>query len=248
MSFRSFIKPKIKNLLKNRTIIKILSFFIYLYAQFVGYSTRWKINGTAGIQQITNGKAIFIGWHARATMMPFFWRKLTQKKLYALVSPHQDGQIIANFLKWYKIDVVSGSTNENAKQSALEIMRLLQENNNIFISPDGPRGPRMRMKKSPVYFAAKTGLPIICVCYSSSHALVIEKAWDKTVILLPFGKGFFTLSDPIYIPKDLTDEQIEEYRLLLENTANKLCFDCDKKSARPPILPASAEETRKKRT
>lgn len=247
MSFKSFLKPKIRNFLKHRLVIKTLSLFIFIYAQLAGYTTRWKINGKKGSQFLLNSEAILVGWHARTIMMPFFWSKITKKSLYALVSPHQDGQIIANFLQWYKINVVAGSTNEKAQQSALEIMRLLHEKNSIFISPDGPRGPRMRMKKSPIYFASKTGLPIICAAYSTSNAFIMNKAWDKTMVVIPFDRGVFALSDPIYIPKDLDDKQIEEYRLMLENTANKLYSDCDKEVKRKPIEPASLDELKKKR-
>lgn len=248
MSLKNFLKPKIKKLLKQPFIIKIVSFFIFIYAQFVGMTTRWKIENAKEIIEILSKPAILIGWHARVVMLPYFWCKYTyKKKLYALVSPHQDGQLITNFLKFYGIDTISGSTNQNANQSALEIMRLLKEGQNVCISPDGPIGPRMRMKKSPIYFASKTGLPIVFANYSTSRAKVVQKAWDKTMIALPFGHGVFMLSNPIHIPENLTDEQIEEYRLKVEEIANKISFACDIMVGRNPVEPASPDEKIKRR-
>ncbi len=248
MSLKNFLKPKIKKLLKQPFIIKIVSFFIFIYAQFVGKTTRWKIEDAEKICDILSKPTILIGWHARVVMLPYFWRKFTsKKKLYALVSPHQDGQLITNFLKFYGIDTVSGSTNQNATQSAFEIMHLLNEKQSVCISPDGPIGPRMRMKKSPIYFASKTGLPIVFANYSASRARVAQRAWDKTMVVLPFGHGVFMLSNPIYIPENLTDEQIEEYRLKVEEIVNKISFACDIMVGRNPVEPASPDEKVKKR-
>lgn len=247
MSFATFLKPKIKKLLKHPLSIKAISLFMFMYAQFVGITTKWEIRKDINNNENVPQPSILVGWHSRAVMLPFFWHKLTDKKLYALVSPHQDGQLIANFLKFYDIDPISGSTNEQSVHGALEIMRLLENKQNIFISPDGPRGPRMRMKKSPVYFASKTGFPIVFACYSTSKAFLIEKAWDKTMVALPFGKGVFTLSQPFYVPADINDEQLEEYRLSLENIANEITNTCDTETGRPLVEPADCDEIKKKR-
>lgn len=242
MPLGNFLKPKIKKLLKQPFVIKIVSFFMFIYAQTVGLTTRWKFEDSKKVKKTLNETAIFISWHSRVVMLPFFWRKFVNKKLYALVSPHQDGQLIANFLKFYGIDTVAGSTNQNATQSALEIMRLLKEKESICISPDGPIGPRMHMKKSPIYFASKSGTPIVFVSFSTSRAKLVEKAWDKTMIALPFGHGVFMASNPIYIPEDINDEQMEEYRLKLEEIANKISFACDIMAGRTPVAPASPDE------
>ena len=164
----------------------------------------------------------------------------------ALVSPHQDGQIIANLLKLSDITPVNGSSNENQRASALELMRALMEGYDLFISPDGPRGPRMRMKKSPIYYAQKTGKPIICACFSMDKALIMDRSWDKNMVPVPFSKGVFCLSEPLYVPSDLTDEQIEEYRLKLEEIANKQSEECDRLVGRTPIMPSDINNTKSK--
>ena len=105
----------------------------------------------------------------------------------------------------------------------------------------------MRMKKSPIYFASKTGLPIIGVSVAASRYKLVEKAWDKTMIVFPFGRGIFAITKPFYVPADLTDEQIEEYRQKLEDIINDLSFECDKKMGVSPVLPGEVGETKSKR-
>ena len=242
------LKKTFKRILRTPAAIRFLSFLIFIYSKFVGLSCRWRFYGIDEARCAVAGtNAVWVAWHARATMMPFFWQKLFNRKMAALVSPHHDGQIIAHFLRWFHITPVSGSTNENPRQSALELMRALQDGYDLFISPDGPRGPRMRMKKSPVYYAQKTGKPIICACFSLNRAMIADKAWDKTMISLPFGRGVFALSEPLYVPAELTDEQFEQYRLKLEDIANNLSQSCDKNAGREAILPADYNEIKAKK-
>ena len=244
------VKDRIKKILKSTFAIKCLSFFIYMYALFCGRTTKWELKGVEEFIKNNKSNAVLIGWHSRATMMPYFWKKHINKqmnaRLSALVSPHQDGQIIAHFLRWFDINPVNGSTNERARQGALEMMRELMDGANLFISPDGPRGPRMRLKKSPIYFAQKSGKPIYCVCFSSNKALIFEKAWDKTMIVLPFAKGALFISEPIYVPAELTDEEFEQYRKKVEDIAIKQSMDCDKAVGRTPCLPADPNDYKRK--
>ncbi len=241
------IKDNIRKILKSTFVIKCLSVVIYIYAIFAGKTTKWNVKGIDTlIKDTKNSNAIIVGWHSRTTMLPFFWNKYIKLRLTALVSPHQDGQIIAHFLRRFGIKPINGSTNENARQGALMLMRELIAGSSLFISPDGPRGPRMRMKNSPIYFAQKSGKPIYCVCFSTNKALVFEKAWDKTMILLPFGKGVFYVSEPIFVPKELTDDEFEQYRKKVEDIAIQQLIDCDKAVDREPCYPADSNDYKRK--
>lgn len=243
MSVKSFCKPFFKKIMKSAPVIRSLAFMVFIYSKFAGGTCRWQMIGVDKTKEaLKDTNAVFVGWHSRAAMMPFFQHKLIKRKMAALVSPHQDGQIIAHLLKWFHITPVNGSSNENPRQSALELMRALIEGYDLFISPDGPRGPRMRMKKSPVYYAQKTGKPIVCACFSMNKAMVISSSWDKTMVPLPFAKGVFSLSEPIYVPADLTDEQVEEYRLKLEEIANTQSEECDRLAGREPVMPADVND------
>ena len=248
MSARELFKSSLKKIMKSRVIIRCVAFLAYLYSKFTGNTCHWQIKGVnETLASVKDTNAIFVGWHSRATMMPFFQNKLLKRNMAAIVSPHQDGQIVANLLKHFEIKPINGSSNENPRQSALELMRDLLKGYDLFISPDGPRGPRMRMKKSPIYFAQKTGKPIICVCFSLNKALIIDTAWDKTMIALPFAKGVFALSEPLYVPSDLTEEEVEQYRQKLENIANAQSIECDKMVGREPVMPADVDDYKKKR-
>ncbi|MBQ9235511.1 MAG: lysophospholipid acyltransferase family protein [Alphaproteobacteria bacterium] len=247
MTTKPWFKHKLKKLLKSAAVLKAAAFLMCWYSKLAGATTRWQIINPEVMEFARQNTAVWVGWHARTVMLPFFWRRLIKKELYALTSPHQDGQIIANFLKLFGIRTISGSTNENASSSALEITRTLSRGYDVFISPDGPRGPRMRMKKSPIYFASKTARPIIFVTFSTERAWVAEKAWDKTFIAQPFGKGVLAFSEPMFVPDDISEEEVEKYRQELEDKANALSMSCDEKMERKPIAPAATDEIKQKK-
>ena len=248
--YKKQLKKKLKNILHSRFIISILSRIIYLYALLVGKTTRWQLQGVEQLYKYRDlGKNfILIGWHGRAMMMPYFaGRKFP---LDALVSLHQDGQIIAGLLRKFGLGTICGSTTVNAKGAAMGLMRSLEEKKrSICIIPDGPRGPRMHMTSSPLYFAQKTGLPIFIMVNSFKHAFIIEKAWDKMMLPLPFGSGICTVSEPFYVTSGASEKELETARLDLERLANRQLFEADTSMGRSPVLPATSDEilTSKKR-
>ena len=66
------------------------------------------------------------------------------------------------------------------------------------------------------------------------------------MISLPFGKGVFQISEPFYIPQNITEEEFENYRKKLENIAIELSINCDKAVGRSPCQPADMDDYKRK--
>jgi lysophospholipid acyltransferase (LPLAT)-like uncharacterized protein len=129
MLIKKFFKILLKKILKTKVVIACLSFVIYMYSKFVGATCKWQtIDFEKANDVVKDCNAIWVGWHSRATMMPYFWRRFFNRRMAALTSPHQDGQIIAKFLRWYGIDAVSGSTNEKARQTKTVLQNVQRAN------------------------------------------------------------------------------------------------------------------------
>lgn len=225
-----------KNLIQSPAAEKFIGSFAYYYLKFVGLTTRWK--SVTGVQKTyetikKDGSIIVIGWHGRTLIMPYFWNK--SSKLNALVSPHRDGRMIMHILEKFGIGHISGSSDKNAQNAALELMQNLKDGNSIAIIPDGPRGPSMELTMSPIFYAQKSGKPILGITYSIAGSIVVEKSWDNMLIPLPFHKGMYAITEPIYIPQDATPEQLEEYRQKVENSLNELTWKLDKEMGIPYI-------------
>lgn len=226
----------LKNFLKTPLAEKLVGGFAYYYLKFVGLTTRWKsVTGVKETYEALDkyGSIIVIGWHGRTLIMPYFWNK--SSTLNALVSPHRDGRIIVNILKRFGIGHISGSSNKNSTEAALGLMENLRNGNSIAIIPDGPLGPSMQLGMSPLFYAQKSGKPIVGITYSISGSFVVSKSWDNMLVPLPFHKGMYAITKPFFVPKDADKEQLEVYRQQLENDLNELTWKLDKEMGLPFI-------------
>ncbi|MBR6663302.1 MAG: lysophospholipid acyltransferase family protein [Alphaproteobacteria bacterium] len=246
--YKKYIKKPLKKLGSSRFVINLISAVFYYYTKLVGKTTRWHIEGVEEFHQIAkeNNGIILVIWHGRAAMLPFFKQK--SLPLDALVSVHRDGQMIAGLLKRYGIGIIGASSNENAISGALQLMRTLKEDTSICIIPDGPRGPRMVMTKSPIYYAWKTGKPLIGASYSISNSILVTKAWDHTMIPFPFSNGVCKTTKPLYVPKDTPESELEKYRIEMENRLNQIAFECDREMNLTPVRPDPNATNIKRRT
>ena len=228
-------KDWLKNIIKNPKCEAFLGAVAYSYLKFVGKTTRWQVRRVEETYQLLEkyGSLVIIGWHGRALEMPYFWNKC--KKLNALVSPHRDGRLIVNILKRFGIGNISGSTNQNSTEAALELMRNLQQGNSIAIIPDGPRGPSMKLGMSPIFYAQKSGKPLIGITYSIAGSKIIQKSWDNMMIPFPFRKGIYAITEPIFVPENATQEELEQYRRQMENMLAELTWELDKEMGIPYV-------------
>lgn len=238
-SIKSRFKNFIKKITKSGVFINLLGLILYAYSRLIYKTVNWKITGRDEmIDMMQKGQnIILIAWHGRALMLPAFQKNSI--KLDALVSLHNDGQIIAGLLRRYKLGIIGGSSNNNARGAAVNLMHSLEEGRSVCIIPDGPRGPRMKMTKSPVYYAWKTGCPIICAAYCTDKCKIIESAWDKMLIPAPFCTGRVIFSEPFYIPSDTKEDELDKYRLIVERQLNDINYTADKDCGLTPVMPSS---------
>lgn len=103
----------------------------------------------------------------------------------------------------------------------------------------GPSLARMRAKLGPIQLAKLSGAQLIALTWASSNRIVFDKAWDKFILPLPFGKGALVWSDPIDPPAlDASNAEIEAVRLKLENEMNRIAAEADRIAGVPAIEPA----------
>ena len=77
---------------------------------------------------------------------------------------------------------------------------------------DIPKGTPRDAGLGIVTLAKLSGRPIIPLAVATSRRKVLEKSWDKTTINLPFGRGAAIVGDPILVPADAGEAEMEEKR------------------------------------
>lgn len=247
MQLKKKIKKFFKELGRKPFVLNVIGFFAGTYVWLVGKTGRFEIHGQVEFEQLIkeNDGGIFVTWHGRALMLPFFWRNIRLMK--ALVSPHADGRIIARLLRMFHIYSIDGSSDRHALGAALEIVKELSQGTVVSLISDGPRGPRMRLNKSVIYFAQKTGKPIMGFTYSSEGAKVAEKSWDAMLLPKLFARGVVYGTKPMFVPQDATEEEMEKLRLQFENELNALTLRADRKCGIAEILPNDEVKAKRKK-
>lgn len=245
MEFKKKIRHIIKELGKKPFVYELAGSVAYIYAWLIGKTSSFELEGQEEFEKLIedNDGGIFIAWHGRLLILPFFWRNTRTMK--ALVSPHQDGRIIAKVLRKFNIGTIDGSSDRQALGAALEIKHELEKGTVVALIPDGPKGPSMRLNKSVIYFAQKSGKPIMGFAYSVNKSY-IAGSWDSMMVPYPFCKGKVRGTKPLFVPKDITPEQAEDLRKQFEDELNVLTLGLDREFNVKEILPGTEKYVRKK--
>src|SRR5690606_21668476 len=125
------------------------------------------------------GKPFIIAfWHGRLLILPAMWP--TTAKLSILISMHRDGELIARSIGHFGHGTVRGSaakpgsSKDRGGAAALRgMLKALKAGEYVGITPDGPRGPRMRATEGIVTVARVAGVPIIPCSYSARTRRVL---------------------------------------------------------------------------
>jgi lysophospholipid acyltransferase (LPLAT)-like uncharacterized protein len=158
-------------------------------------------------------------------MLPTF--QPPKRKMRVLISLHRDGQLISQVIGCFGQETVSGSTSRGGKEAVAEMLRALENGDNVSITPDGPRGPARIVTRGTATVSRLSGKPVLPVTFSASRARCLN-SWDNFMLALPFGRIVFCVGAPIVINKDADDMAEEVGRLTIEQAMNALLETADK--------------------
>jgi len=236
----------LKSLGRSRPVRWVASSLGAGYIRFVHATSRWEVVNRATPEAFWNeGKPFILSfWHGRIMMMPYCWPG--DKRMYVLISRHRDGGLIADTIGWFGLGTVRGSSakpgrerEKGATAALMEMLRKLKSGDYVGISPDGPRGPRMRATDGIVAVARIAGVPVIACAWSARRRRLLS-SWDRFVVALPFTKAVFVWGEPVTVPAGAKGEALEAARLAIETELNRVTREADRLAGHDPdaILPA----------
>lgn len=227
--------------------IWFLSWLLNIYGRLVWITCRKEYEGRAHLDAFQDaGKPFAIAaWHGRLMLVPYMLQSRKQT-VYALASKHGDGELIALWMTRLGMHFIRGSSSSGGARALIEMRRRAAEGAVIAVTPDGPRGPRMRVKNGIVVAAQASNIPIVATSYSSPSAKMLS-SWDRQLLLKPFSKVFITIGAPVAPPASRDAADIEACRLQLEETMIGLQQRADALAGRDPVAAADPEEGAKKK-
>jgi len=141
--------------------------------------------------------AVFLLWHDSLVIGPFLLEKLSRKyPLCFMISKSRDGAIPSDFAMQFKNFSVLRVGHKERARALVRCCKLLSQGTNLVLTPDGPRGPRRKLKPGALFAAKKANAPLIPVVYTASKVWTL-KSWDKFQIPKPFSHLHIALLPPV---------------------------------------------------
>lgn len=151
---------------------------------------------------------------------------LNRENMYSMISRSTDGDLVALSGGRVGINSVRGSSKRGGAVAALELIEKVQSGCSAALAVDGPRGPVGVVKMGCVQVAKSGNAPIVPMAWQTKSKCILKlPTWDKLLIPLLFVKAVALYGEPIYVPENATDEQMEEIRLQVENEIRRLNDD-----------------------
>jgi lysophospholipid acyltransferase (LPLAT)-like uncharacterized protein len=214
------------------------------YIRLVHRTGRWELRYDPATARLIRARRPFIGafWHGRMLMIAAAWGALLRElgvaaplQAWVISSDHRDGRLMARATARLGVETVFGSTKRGRVSLLRAATRVLEQGQIAVFTPDGPRGPRMRVKPGVVRLAMRTGMPIVPITFAASNQRLLD-SWDRFALALPFARGVLAFGAPLELGPDGDPEAA---RCLLEQRLTELTQDADRALGLPRLEPAA---------
>ncbi len=162
-------------------------------------------------------------WHGQFLLLPPIKPKWIP--LHGMVAKHTDGEMIARTLLNFDMGLIRGAgASDKGKDrggaAALRAaLKALRANITVAMTTDIPPGPARVAGMGIVTLARMSGRPIVPMAIATGRFFTLP-TWSRFTINLPFTKIGMVAGDPIYVPRDADEEQMEALRQKVEAAMN----------------------------
>lgn len=177
---------------------------LFKFLQFLidALASTWRFSFVGG--KIAEN-AITVFWHDQIYPLSKYMQNTNS---VALVSLSRDGEFAVSLVKMWGHDFLRGSSSKNSRET-LRTLIATAKKRKVFLTPDGPRGPRHKMKLGALMAAQKAKVPFYLL-KAEAHGYRFKKSWDKFLIPWPFTKITVYLSQPYFIAENLGRAELEK--------------------------------------
>ena len=220
------------------------------YIRLAYFTTRWDFESWPTARtMIMKGDPLFVFlWHNRIAAMPLIWKQHPwrdtegEKVLTIVVSDHRDGRMVSSTMEHFRVEHIPVSSKEKQLTAAKNVLRAIRAGRTVGMTPDGPRGPRMRMKTPAITLARLAGARIALIAYSVKRRFVM-RSWDRFILPLPFNHGVVLWDDGFEVPKNLDDAGADQLAGQIETALTELTDRADRLMGHEPIAPAAPDQS-----
>lgn len=223
--------------IRSRTLTKLAVHLGVLLVRLLFWTCRKEIRGDVPdvnpYEPTGDRRYLYCIWHDQIVMTIFSGRP---RSMSGLVSRHQDGGYVADVMQACGIRPVRGSTKRGGSLAMRQLIEAAGDLH-VAITPDGPRGPRHRLKGGIVFLASHSGRGIVPVAYTCRRCWKIRGNWTDMMVPKPFTTIVVRGGPPIFVPPNVDRRGLEEYSALVESEMQRLQIDAESRARGEPPPP-----------
>jgi lysophospholipid acyltransferase (LPLAT)-like uncharacterized protein len=180
----------------------------------LGATLRWRVDGMEHLDRILAGgrQPVMAFWHGRILPATYYFRR---RGIVVITSENFDGEWIARIIERFGYGTARGSTTRGAQRALLQLKRAMEEGRPAGFTVDGPRGPLRSVQPGAVWLARATSNPILPFHIEAARSWAL-RSWDRTQIPKPFATLALAIGEPIEVPPETNDQDLERERQELE--------------------------------
>lgn len=196
-----------KSKLTDKLLLAIAPSFAAVLIRTLHFLLRTEVLGEENIRSFwKKGEAVIIStWHDQLLMMINVYHGPGAR---ILISQSKDGELIARTMKKFGQGTVRGSSSRGGREAFRELVSLAKMPYDLGITPDGPKGPRHKVKPGVVQLARVTGRPIIPFAFVCSHGHRF-KSWDHFLLPYPRGRAVYRVGKPLFAQQNESQEDFQ---------------------------------------
>jgi lysophospholipid acyltransferase (LPLAT)-like uncharacterized protein len=184
-------------------------------SRLTGRTGRYQVEGLEYVEaaQAAGRSIILAAWHGMTMMLVGYF--LRHFDLASLVLPLPDDWRGTGLAVWarklgaqpFNMNLYGDNTMSAARQLA-QLVRLVKEGKNCYITPDGPDGPAYVIKPGVAYIARKTGAAVLPVGAYARHGYHLNR-WDQYMVPRPFSRISLVMGAPVDAPPAESRDNLE---------------------------------------
>lgn len=198
---------------------------LYMLAQITRRTASYQVQGQDHFESSMKleGPVIWVAWHGMTMMLAgYVLRHYSPESLIIMMPDDWRGETLAYWAtkigaRPWRMNLKGDASMGTARKLA-EMVRLLRQGHDAYITPDGPDGPAYEIKPGVAFLAQKTKAVILPVGAYTRTAYRVNR-WDQYAVPRPFSRVSVVIGKP-YIP-DRSDD-LEDIASLLTDQLHRV--------------------------
>jgi hypothetical protein len=203
----------------------------YPLVNALGRTLRWRVEGLQHFDAIvaSGRQPVMAFWHGRILPATVYFRG---RGIVVITSENFDGEWIARIIERFGYGIARGSTTRGGRRAMLQLVREMEKGKPAGFTVDGPRGPARVAQPGAVWLAKVTGNPVLPFHLEASRYWSV-RSWDRTQIPKPFSTVALVVGEPMAVPGEASDDELEGARTELATRLKALERDAIALLGRP---------------